>query len=156
LQHLAADLDTGWLAVVSHLAIENCGAKREMELPPWRPLSFTYVCDRQWQDLDAAEGDGVRFCTTCKEKVHYCDTIGKAREHARAGHCVAVDLGVLRRDGDLRQPMMFLGRASAAMIQKEEELAKPDPVSAARERRLREQQAREEGSPRRTSDDAGE
>src|SRR5206468_954565 len=56
LQALAAALDTGWLAVVSRLRIENCAEKRKEGVPRVRvrpPLRFHFLCDRKWEDLRA-------------------------------------------------------------------------------------------------------
>jgi uncharacterized protein (TIGR02996 family) len=134
LQQLAAGLDTAWLAVVSRLAIENCHAKR---LGSSVSIRFEFLCDRGWQDLGVTEDRAVRSCEACKQSVHYCDTITEARKHAWAGHCVAVDLGVIRREGDLQRPRLLLGRISPEGAQREQELMKPDPVSAGREQQKR-------------------
>src|SRR5262245_21922985 len=144
LQELAADLDTDWLPVVSQLAIENCAAKRaQHELEAVRPIRFDFPCDRQWADLEPTDDAGVRFCDACKEQVHYCDTIIAAREHAWAGHCIAVDLGVIRREGDLAPRRTMLGNVTPAMIQREEERRRPDPVSERRSRRTAGEDPRE-------------
>jgi uncharacterized protein (TIGR02996 family) len=138
LQHLAAVLDTDWLAVVSRLAIESCQGKRAAaEVRRRYPIRFDYQCDRRWEDLSATSDKAVRFCDSCLQNVHYCDTIIEAREHARAGHCIAVDLGVIRREGDLgpQRRRLMLGRIGPAMIQREQELLRPDPVSAERIRK---------------------
>jgi hypothetical protein len=34
--------------------------------------------------------EGVRFCADCQQKVFYCDTEEGARQHALAGHCIAI------------------------------------------------------------------
>jgi uncharacterized protein (TIGR02996 family) len=138
LQQLAAGLDTSWLAVVSRLSIENCHGRRR------RPRSqraervrvrFDFLCDRGWEGLRPTEDRTVRFCDACKQNVHYCDTITEARDHAWAGHCVAVDLGVIRREGDLQRPLFLMGRMSPEAVERERELEEPDAVSAERERR---------------------
>jgi uncharacterized protein (TIGR02996 family) len=126
LQHLAAQLDTDWLAVVSRLDIELC------RLAPVSPSS---VCDRHWEDLRPTEKRTVRFCDACQQHVHYCDTIIEARQHAAQHHCVAVDLGVIRRDGDLTGPRLLLGRIRVEDLQAERERLRLDPVSEERERR---------------------
>ena len=134
LQQLAAGLDTAWLAVVSRLVVENCQGKATAAATQMHlNLSFDYLCDRQWQDLRSTEDRTVRFCDACQHNVHYCDTITEAREHAWEGHCIAVDLGVIRRDRDLR--VMRMGRMSPEAAERERELQKPDAVSAERERR---------------------
>jgi uncharacterized protein (TIGR02996 family) len=148
LQQLAAGLDTDWLAVVSRLAIENCrtaanqrnaenrekakqeGRQRWIEMVP-----FGYLCDRRWEDLSSTDNRAVRFCDTCQQNVHYCDTITEARRHAEDGQCIALDLGVIRRDRDLGPPMMMLGRVNPADLQRQHERMEPDAVSAERERR---------------------
>src|SRR5262245_12688926 len=133
LQQLAPALESDWLAVVSRLAVENCqGQRRRAEPPPSRQIHWRYLCDRRWEDLRTTGDANVRVCEGCQENVHYCDTIGEARAHAWAGHCIAVDLGVLRRDRDLEPQAMYLGRPSAHTLQREHERMQPDAVSAQR------------------------
>jgi uncharacterized protein (TIGR02996 family) len=103
LQELAATLDPNWLAIVSDPDIEGCGKSGEDD---WR-LDFVFVCDKTWADLKTTDDQTVRHCVTCSKNVHFCDTIVDAREHASQGHCIAVDLGVLRREGDLASPRGF-------------------------------------------------
>ncbi|MBN9518290.1 TIGR02996 domain-containing protein [bacterium] len=143
LQALAAGLDTDWLGVVSRVAVENCGNPANENRIGMRVFQFDVLCDRRWEDLRPTEDRGVRFCEGCGENVHYCDTIVEGRRHAHQGHCVAIDLGVIRRDGDLEPERMWVGRASAETLLQERERAQPDPVSAERERRK--QQARDAG-----------
>lgn len=133
LQQLAATLDTTWLRlVVSRLAIESCQGKSESQASI--RVSFEYLCDRRWEDLHATSDNAVRFCDVCQHNVHYCDTIISAREHAWAGHCIAVDLGVIRREDDLEPERFWLGRPSAKTLQREQERLQPDTVSAERMR----------------------
>jgi uncharacterized protein (TIGR02996 family) len=144
LQELAAWLDTEWLAVVSRLAIENCQGKREeAEAQRSMRLVFSYLCDRRWEELRPTDDQAVRFCDGCQHNVHYCFTITEARRHAQENHCIAVDLGVIRREGDLEPPRMWVGRPSAETLRMEEERQQPGPVSAERERRKRENAAKE-------------
>ena len=81
--------------------------------------------------MQATADDKVRHCETCRKNVYFCDTLADAREHAHDGHCIAVDLGIIRRDGDLRPPMYFAGQPSKEDLQQtyEEDV---DPVSRAR------------------------
>jgi uncharacterized protein (TIGR02996 family) len=153
LQELAAGLlDTDWLAVVSRLPIENCHDKRAEEKPTFSmalrasAVRFEYVCDRRWEDLRPTEDGARRFCDACRQNVHYCDTILEARTHARAGHCIAVDLGVIRRDSDLR-PLLVqtLGRPSPAAARRDGEQPPPDPVSLERERRKQDKKVANNG-----------
>ena len=136
LQESAANLDTDWLAVVSRLKIENCTAKRE---GAWETrygmVTFEFVCDKRWDELTATNERTVRHCDSCRQKVHYCDTITVARDQAQQGHCIAVDLGVIRHEGDLDPPRLVLGMPGPDFYRREEERLKPDPVSAERERR---------------------
>jgi uncharacterized protein (TIGR02996 family) len=144
LQLLAAKLDTDWLAIVSRLKIENCGAMRAGPegLREARNL-FELVCDKSWDELTATDDTVIRFCGACHQNVHYCDTIMNAREHARQGHCVAVDLGIIRRNGDLRPPRLLMGRMlpTAIRLARAEERAgkQIDEVSRERARQKRRQ-----------------
>jgi uncharacterized protein (TIGR02996 family) len=147
LQRLAAGLDTDWLAVVSRLAVENCQGKRaQAESRRTYPIRFDYLCDRRWEDLRPTDDPAVRACDGCRQDVHYCDTIMEARQHAHAGHCIAVDLGVIRREGDLEPERMYLGWPSPALLRQERERTQPDPVSAERERRKQEKKTKGEGA----------
>jgi uncharacterized protein (TIGR02996 family) len=142
LRQLAAKLNTDWLAVVSRLKVEMCGTKQaEERRRRMVSLLFDFVCDKRWDEMTATEDNGVRFCEGCKEKVHYCDTITEAREHAEKGHCVAVDLGIIRHEHDLSPPLSFLGRPSAESMKQEEERCSVDAVSREREERKRQQNA---------------
>jgi uncharacterized protein (TIGR02996 family) len=108
LQALAATFDPTWLAVVSDPDIEGCGKNSG----GGRSLLFYFICDQSWADMKPTGDDAVRHCETCRKNVYFCDNIADAREHSREGHCIAVDLGVRRRVGDLRSRLAFLGRAS--------------------------------------------
>ena len=139
LQSLAASLDTDWLAVVSRLAIESCQGKQieAQSRGGTRLLVFSYLCDRRWEDLAATDDHAVRFCDGCQHNVYYCDTIMQAREHAVERHCVAVDLGVIRREDDLHPRRSWMGRMSPETLEREERRIQPDRVSAQREQQKR-------------------
>jgi uncharacterized protein (TIGR02996 family) len=144
LQQLAAGLDTDWLAVVSRLAVENCRRKRAEAALRYTPR-FDFLCERRWEDLRPTDDAAVRFCDGCRHNVYYCDTIGEARGHAWERHCIAVDLGVIRRNRDLEPPtQMLLGRPG--WLRREQERLQPDPVSAERERRKQEKATKVEGT----------
>jgi hypothetical protein len=126
LQELAATLDPNWLAVVSDPEIEGCGRSAGS----WR-LRFDFVCDKTWADLKPTREKHVRHCETCSQNVHFCDNLADAREHSQVGRCIAVDLGIIRRDGDLRPQEVVMGDVSIEDLRQsyEEEM---DPVSQAR------------------------
>jgi uncharacterized protein (TIGR02996 family) len=106
LHALAQTLPAEWLAVASRLRIENCpeAQKADAEELARHGLVFNDICTRRWDELTATEHPTVRHCDTCEQNVHYCDTIDEARTHAGRGHCVAVNLGVIRHANDLRFP----------------------------------------------------
>ena len=124
LRELAAAFDPNWLAVVSDPEIEGCGKGG------WT-LRFDFICDKSWADMKPTGDDKVRRCEACSKSVHFCDNIADARDHSHQGHCIAVDLGITRRDGDLTPRTMFLGRPSREMLRRtyREDV---DPVSQAR------------------------
>jgi uncharacterized protein (TIGR02996 family) len=147
LQELAKGLSTDWLAVVSRLPIEYCHQKRTeaeerahamgvqfdylCERQHAMGVQFYYLCERRWENLQPTADRALRFCDACRQNVHYCDTITEARMRAQNGHCIAVDLGVIRRERDLGPLVQVMGRPSRQAVW-------PDPVSAERERRKRE------------------
>ena len=98
--------------------------------PGWS-FRFEFICDRSWADMEPTDDDNVRRCETCSKSVYFCNNLADAREHSQEGHCIAVDLGIIRRDGDLRASSYFLGQPSREDVRKtyEEDV---DPVSQAR------------------------
>src|SRR5262245_9017731 len=76
MQPLAAKVPTGWLAVVSRLSVESCGAKRAVnELWDRYRMQFDFVCDKRWDEMTPTSAPSVRLCDACQNNVHYCDTI---------------------------------------------------------------------------------
>ena len=96
LKQLAATLTSDWLAIVSRLPIESCAEKRKR-----KPLRFEFLCDKRWEDLQTTADHTIRFCAGCQNQVYYCDSLDEARVHAMRKHCVAIDLGVKRKQHDL-------------------------------------------------------
>jgi uncharacterized protein (TIGR02996 family) len=138
LQKLAAGLETEWLGVVSKLKLENCQKKESPPLTRGLRQAFQVICNKKWEELAPTDAPGARFCESCRESVYYCDTIVVAREHAESGHCVAIDLGVIRRRGDLDPRELLMGFMSSDFMAQEEERRAPDQVSAEREQRKQE------------------
>jgi uncharacterized protein (TIGR02996 family) len=87
-----ASTQAGWLARLDRTIVENC------------EISFRFRCPRQWASLQRGDDDRVRYCTSCERQVHYCTTAAEAREHAYAGHCVAVGSFSRRTPGDVSPP----------------------------------------------------
>jgi uncharacterized protein (TIGR02996 family) len=121
LQELATALLAEWRAVVSRLKVENCETSRDKqgvhELWKKYGLRFNVVCERRWDELMATPDEQVRHCDECNRSVYYCHTIDGARERAWKGDCVAVDLGVIRHERDLEEPLMLLGAIAAPEIE---------------------------------------
>lgn len=90
-------LSPAWRTVVGRSPIENCS------------LSFKFRCPQRWEKLRRTEVAAIRFCESCLQKVFYGGSVEEAREHASAGHCVAVDAAVARSSGDLSDDGMLLG-----------------------------------------------
>jgi len=95
LHELRKQLDPGWQALLDRPPVENCD------------LRFKFRCPKQWQSLQLT-GDGrIRFCAACRKNVYYCGTVGEARDHARQGHCVAVNSHQKRTPDDLVENDIF-------------------------------------------------
>jgi uncharacterized protein (TIGR02996 family) len=99
LRELRQEIDPKWLARLDQTDVENC------------QLRFAYQCPQRWEKLKRTTSPAVRFCDSCQENVYHCTTIEEAREHARCGHCVAVDSRLARTPNDLPTPEeeAFLG-----------------------------------------------
>ncbi|HSK01921.1 MAG TPA: TIGR02996 domain-containing protein [Kofleriaceae bacterium] len=88
LRELMQHIDPAWRARVARPPIEGCP-------------SFAFRCPQRWDALARTEREDVRHCGTCRKHVHYFDRVDDARAAARAGHCVAIDLGSERWEDDL-------------------------------------------------------
>lgn len=144
LKELARPLPTDWLAVTSRLRIEHCRTAAGARRQPLHVIQFQFECPLKWEALTPTAEVGVRQCEACQQAVYYCPTIGEAREHARAGHCVAVDIAIPRKDGDLFPQRVFrMGRIMPNSRREQRLIAQygrelePDEVSAEREERRR-------------------
>ena len=113
---------------MSDTEIEGCGKSTGQGWP-----RFDFVCDRTWADLSPTGADDVRHCAACDRRVHFCDNLVDAREHAAEGHGIAVDLGVIRREGDLRPARAVMGRPRLEDIRRTYE----DDIDAVSQARLR-------------------
>jgi hypothetical protein len=71
---------------------ENCG------------LRWGFECPKSWEQLRETDDHWVRFCSVCRREVYYCTSVSEAKWRVNAGDCVAVDLRVPRRPGDLTPP----------------------------------------------------
>jgi len=89
---LAAEIDVAWRLLIASPAVERCG------------VAFRFQCPMTWSALQATRRDGVRHCTGCRRDVYYALTVGEAREHAKDGHCVALDVTSARWRDDLSEP----------------------------------------------------
>jgi uncharacterized protein (TIGR02996 family) len=88
LRELAQHIDPDWRARVARPPIEGCPA-------------FDFQCPQRWDALARTDREEVRSCSSCVKYVYYYESVDDAREAARAGHCVAIDLGSERWEDDL-------------------------------------------------------
>lgn len=150
LMELARHLPTDWLPVVSRLAVENCAAAGNAIRRPLEQIEFEFECPIKWESLTPTSDVGVRHCDACQQKVYYCDTITEARDHARQGRCVVVDVALPRAEGDLIPPLYRMGRmlpnSRAAQEARERfrRTTEVDEVSEERERRKLEKRSRQQ------------
>ena len=90
LREIAEALPFEWKTAVAKVPIENCNVR-------WR-----FQCPKKWSELEETRSPEVRFCSACRKDVHFCDSMEMARRLAEVvGACVAIDLGVIRRDRDM-------------------------------------------------------
>jgi uncharacterized protein (TIGR02996 family) len=87
LRELMQHIDPGWRARVARPPIERC------------PV-FEFRCPKRWDALALTEQEDVRHCGTCARDVYYFESVDDARDAAREGHCVAIDLGSERWEDD--------------------------------------------------------
>jgi uncharacterized protein (TIGR02996 family) len=92
LQELRAVLSPRWVAFFDRPKIENCDTP------------FRFKCPKRWEHLKLTRDFAVRHCDACEKEVYFCRTLPEAQGHARQGHCVAVQLGVMRYPDDLKPP----------------------------------------------------
>lgn len=75
-------------------------------------LRFQFKCPKQWDALQETAEAGVRFCGQCHKQVYLCQGKEEAARHARAGHCVAVPVGLVSPESspDAREHVEPLAR----------------------------------------------
>ncbi|MCY1082508.1 hypothetical protein [Archangium lansingense] len=58
-------------------------------------VRFQFKCPMQWDALQETAEAGVRWCGSCHKRVYLSQSTQEAAQHARAGHCVAVPVGLV-------------------------------------------------------------
>ena len=86
-------------------------AKCEMEV----------LCDKNWDDLNPTEEDGIRFCKDCKKLVFYTQTAAELEIAAEKKLCVYV----VPESGAHQLQKMLKRRQSDAAKMRREMIAKP-------------------------------
>jgi uncharacterized protein (TIGR02996 family) len=101
LRELQAAVGNDWWRALDHSPVEEC-------------VVFAFECPQRWDTLQPTASDEVRHCSKCNQDVYYCHSTAEAREHAAAGHCVAVDMRALRLPGDIsrRERRRLLGKVA--------------------------------------------
>jgi uncharacterized protein (TIGR02996 family) len=100
---LRAAAGPDWLAALAQVPIENCQRSDPQSRCPqrWDRLG---PAPKEWEHFSEARDPSVRWCASCRGLVYYCRSIDDAGKRARRGDRVAVDQGVVRREGDLSAP----------------------------------------------------
>ncbi len=57
---------------------------------PTITCNFKFKCPQEWNQLDATETEGVRFCTSCDSNVYLVTSSAEVEQHARDNKCVAL------------------------------------------------------------------
>jgi uncharacterized protein (TIGR02996 family) len=126
LGELAADLPPSWRSRVAIAFIEGCPAvvPDAPASPATRRLAMRVVCPQRWDKLAPTDDPAVRTCGACQRSVHYCTSIDRAREHAAAGRCVAVDVrnSPVRRPRDLDAPLRARSDSRAPTVPRADEM----------------------------------
>ena len=86
LEALAAPVDVAFRAQVADVPVECCPEA---------------ACPSRWTKLKLSMHPTQRSCDTCKQVIHFCDTVSQARVLASAGRLVAVEPARARGPNDL-------------------------------------------------------
>jgi uncharacterized protein (TIGR02996 family) len=89
LDELRQAIDRRWQVLLDRTPLENCQFRTAL------------ACPDRWERLKPTPEPNVRSCGSCRQQVHYCDTLQQARHHLLQGHCIAVNSHEPRRPGDL-------------------------------------------------------
>lgn len=73
-------------------------------------------CPMRWDQFWKTGDESIRHCDVCSENVHYCKTDAEAIDHARAGHCVAIEMV-----DSSELPEIMIGRPSNPLPYSEEQ-----------------------------------
>lgn len=69
----------------------------DVELPPnGCGVSFSFVCERQWIELEPVSGSPDRYCNSCTKMVRRCNSIAELEDAARNNQCVSVSSDLLK------------------------------------------------------------
>ena len=60
---------------------------------PIQNCKFKYKCPKDWFELDETDGENIRFCQECSQKVYFCKNDKELKKAIKQGRCVAVFSG---------------------------------------------------------------
>jgi uncharacterized protein (TIGR02996 family) len=103
LRELVQHVDAAWRARVARPPIEGCPAQ-------------TARCPRRWDALARTDREDVRHCGPCGKRVTFFESVDEAREAARRGEHVAIDLGAERWENDLVDPGVRCGSCARRVV----------------------------------------
>ena len=63
---------------IGNATIQNCDVK------------FKFQCPQEWLRMTPKNDEKIRFCSTCQQNVHLCETAEQAESLGRNGLCVAL------------------------------------------------------------------
>ena len=53
-------------------------------------VSFSFVCNKEWEDLELIDEARIRHCVQCSRLVHLCYSDAEAVEAAKLGRCITL------------------------------------------------------------------
>jgi uncharacterized protein (TIGR02996 family) len=113
LRDLQSTVGDEWAARIDRARIEGCYIHDFIETPQRHGdpscVVFAFQCPQEWEKLAPTDDPLIRHCEACKEPVFHCGSVMLAQQHARRGHCIAVDSRLVRQKGDV-QPNPDLSR----------------------------------------------
>lgn len=102
----ALQVTDAFMAAVARPPIEACA------------VQFGFRCPRTWDSLQVSDDPKVRWCSACREPVHFAMSVDEAVEFSRQGRCVTIAPTEPRRPGDVQEELQggYTGRRATPLF----------------------------------------
>ena len=76
--------------MLKHVVKEECFTMYFENMLTIRNCKFAFKCEMQWEKLRETEDRKIKFCKTCQQEVHFCETNEELVDAINKNKCICI------------------------------------------------------------------